>query len=199
MSGPLLTLNGHSWTVTGHQRYKYSAYEFDLLYNFWKCLRLYRQVGKTNSLLERAWVSPTLVWLHYTHACVCLFGPTTYCKSTLLQIMEFFRYRQLIQNMLDSSFNGGPTPLAHKTTSSKATERQSEQQRRQECVFFCPCHLFTNDFMGIMYTAHQQWWRVAQRLQWSFARGSIMGYGQQQKCEQHNSILYVAAISTHGL
>ena len=48
----LLTLNRHPWTVTGHKRYKYSAYDsfdakskFDLLYNV-QCLKLYVQVGK---------------------------------------------------------------------------------------------------------------------------------------------------------
>jgi len=36
-------------------------------------------------------------------------------------------------------------------------------------------------FPAIQYTAHQQWQWVVQRVQWSFARGSIMGYRQQQK------------------
>jgi len=102
-------------------------------------------------------------------------------------------HHQLIQNMLDSSFNGGP----RKTTSSKLQSGDGNNKDGKS-AFLCPCHLFTNDFMGVMYTAHQQWRWVAQRLQWSFARGNIMGHGQQQNREQRNSDLYVVAISTRA-
>ena len=94
--------------------------------------------------------------------------------------------------MRDSSFNGGP----RKTTSSSKLQSGDGNNKDGKSAFLCPCHMFTNDFMGTMYTSHQQWWQVAQRLQWSFARGNIMGHGQQQNREQRNSGLYVEAIST---
>jgi len=73
------------------------------------------------------------------------------------------------------------------------------KQRQWECFhlsmpqFSSP--ITSSAMRTTMYTAHQQWWWVTQRLQWSFAGGTVVGYGQQQKWEQRNSDLYLVATS----
>lgn len=63
-------------------------------------------------------------------------------------------------------------------------------QRRHECF-----HLTrpVTTVIVAMYIAWQQWCRQAQRFQWGFAKGSIVGDGQQQNLEQRSSYKYFSS------
>jgi len=110
---------------------------------------------------------------------------------------KFWRH-QLIQNMLDLSFNGRPTsdPQDYLFKSYRAAMGTTKKAGVLSSVHAI-CSPMTSWGLRILHINNDD--KLPRDFSYrSFARGSIMGHGQQQNQEQRNSDLYVVAISTRA-
>ena len=144
--------------------------------------------------------------MSYVYVYVYIHVSTSCCKAIVLHIIEMFLWikAQGLTNTSHSSWRHHlwtVCPLwwlqqGQRPTSTMATVIGTAWHQRQHECFHLTRPVTT--VIVAMYIAWQQWCRQAQRFQWGFAKGSIVGNGQQQNLEQRSSYKYFSSYMSLG-